>query len=98
VFLATELTDARYGALGVVGDHLVEFVTTGISEEERAAIGDPPTGRAILGVLIDEKRPLCVRDIEADPRAHGFPPQHPEMHTFLGTAIVARARSSETST
>ncbi len=91
VELATELTDARYGALGVIeNDRLVEFVTTGISDEERAAIGDPPTGHGILGVLIREKGTLRLPDIASDPRAHGFPPHHPPMRTFLGTAIVSR--------
>jgi signal transduction histidine kinase len=89
--LATELTEARYGALGVIeGDRLIEFVTTGLTDEERAAIGDPPTGHGILGVLIEERGTLRLPDIAADPRAHGFPPHHPLMHTFLGTAIVSR--------
>jgi signal transduction histidine kinase len=88
---ATELTEARFGALGVIeGDRLIEFVTTGMSDEERAAIGDPPTGHGILGVLIEEKGTLRLPDIEADPRAHGFPPNHPPMHSFLGTAVRAR--------
>ncbi len=91
VEVATELTEARYGALGVIeGDRLVEFVTTGMPDDARAAIGDPPTGHGILGVLIQEKGTLRLRDIEADPRAHGFPPHHPPMHTFLGTAVVSR--------
>jgi signal transduction histidine kinase len=91
VEVATELTQARYGALGVIeGEQLVEFVTTGIPDEDRAAIGDPPTGHGILGVLIQEKGTLRLPDIEADPRAHGFPPHHPPMHTFLGTAVVSR--------
>jgi signal transduction histidine kinase len=90
--VATELTDARYGALGVIeGDRLIEFVTTGMTDEERAAIGDPPVGHGILGVLIEEKGTLRLPDIEADPRAHGFPPHHPPMHRFLGTAVVSRA-------
>ncbi|HEX2425854.1 MAG TPA: GAF domain-containing protein [Actinomycetota bacterium] len=88
---ATELVEARYGALGVIeDDRLVEFVTTGMSDEERAAIGEPPTGHGILGVLIEDKGTLRLPDIEADPRAHGFPPHHPPMHTFLGTAVRAR--------
>jgi signal transduction histidine kinase len=89
--VATELTGARYGALGVIeDDRLVEFVTTGMTPEQRAAIGDPPTGHGILGVLIHEKGTLRLADIESDPRAHGFPPHHPPMHTFLGTAILVR--------
>ena len=45
---ACELTGARYGALGVVDPsvrELVEFVTVGISEEERLRLGELPRGR-----------------------------------------------------
>ena len=52
VELAVELTDARYGALGVLtpdGRRIEEFITVGITPEERAAIGDPPVGHGILG-------------------------------------------------
>jgi two-component system, NarL family, sensor histidine kinase DevS len=91
VEVATELTEARYGALGVIEDErLVDFVTTGLSDEQRSKIGDPPTGHGILGVLIEEKGTVRLRDIEGDPRAHGFPPHHPRMHTFLGTAVLSR--------
>jgi signal transduction histidine kinase len=91
VELATELTGARYGALGVIeDDRLIEFVTTGLSDEEREAIGDPPTGHGILGVLIEEHGTLRLPDIGGDPRSNGFPAHHPPMHTFLGTAVVAR--------
>src|ERR1019366_2161313 len=56
---ACELVDARYGALGVLGpdgEHLVEFVTQGITQQEREAIGDPPHGHGVLGLLIREGR------------------------------------------
>jgi GAF domain-containing protein len=51
VELAAELTGARYGALGVLGRDgtITEFITTGVSEAERAAIGHIPHGRGILG-------------------------------------------------
>ena len=44
--LAVKLTDARYGALGVVGPdgRLLDFITTGITPEERQAIGPLPIG------------------------------------------------------
>lgn len=92
--LAAEVTGARYAALGVLGPggRIVEFVTHGVAAEERAAIGDPPTGRGILGVLIEEVRPLRIPDIAADPRSVGFPPNHPLMRSFLGAPVVARGR------
>jgi GAF domain-containing protein len=69
--LAVEITDARYGALGVIspGGDLQEFITTGITLEEREAIGAPPHGRGILGALIEEGKPLRLSDISADPRS-----------------------------
>jgi GAF domain-containing protein len=81
VELAAELTDARYGALGVLArDGLItEFITTGVSDAERAAIGHIPVGRGILGVLIDDPRPMRLHDIAGDPRSVGFPANHPPM-------------------
>ncbi len=94
VDLATRLTGARYGALGVTGPggRIVEFVTAGVSERERAAIGHPPQGHGILGLLIRDPRPLRLARISDDPRAIGFPPGHPVMHSFLGAPLMAHGR------
>jgi two-component system, NarL family, sensor histidine kinase DevS len=94
VELAAELTGARYGALGVLGRDgtISEFVTTGVTAEERAAIGHIPVGRGILGVLIDDASPLRLHDIAEDHRSVGFPPNHPPMHSFLGVPVTARGR------
>src|SRR5438132_6401574 len=92
VELATELTEARYGALGVLGpgDRIIEFVTVGVTPEERRAIGDPPHGRGVLGALIHDARPLRLQAIADDPRSVGFPPNHPPMRSFLGAPVKAR--------
>jgi signal transduction histidine kinase len=92
--IATKLTDARYGALGVLGQdqRIVEFVTTGMDPHVRAGIGDLPIGRGILGALIDEARTLRIPDISQDPRSFGFPPNHPPMKSFLGAPVMARGR------
>src|SRR6266511_1073690 len=92
--LAAQVTKARYGALGVLGpdDRIIEFITTGVTPEQRRAIGHPPTGRGILGVLIREARPLRLSEISKDPRSVGFPPNHPPMHSFLGAPVKARGR------
>lgn len=89
---ACRLAGARYGALGVIGEdrRLVEFVTHGISPEQHAAIGSLPTGRGVLGLLIDDPRPLRLRDITAHPKSYGFPPNHPPMRSFLGVPIRIR--------
>src|ERR687887_1151816 len=90
---AAAVTGARYAALGVIdrtGTALERFITTGVDEQTRAAIGDPPRGRGILGVLIREAKTLRLRDLQEDPRSVGFPPHHPEMHSFLGVPILLR--------
>lgn len=94
VELAAEITGARYGALGVIEEgRLTDFITTGITPEEREAIGDLPVGHGILGVLLHrgtDRTPIRIADITKDPRRHGFPAHHPEMRSFLGAPIVAR--------
>jgi GAF domain-containing protein len=69
VELAADLTGARYGALGVLGRDgvITEFITTGVTADQRAAIGHIPVGRGILGVLIDDARPLRLHDLATDP-------------------------------
>ncbi|HSD04028.1 MAG TPA: GAF domain-containing protein [Gaiellales bacterium] len=89
---ACDLTGAKYGALGVLdesGNRLAQFITAGLSDEERDSIGDLPTGRGILGVLITDARPLRLPDIGTDPRSVGFPPRHPPMRSFLGVPVIA---------
>jgi len=92
VHTAIELIDARYGALGVRGtDHeLVEFVYEGIDEETRCQIGPLPQGRGVLGVLIDEPKPIRLEDIRTHPASVGFPENHPPMRTFLGVPVRIR--------
>ncbi len=90
---AASLTGARYAALGVIdrtGTALERFLTTGIDDEARQRIGELPHGRGILGVLIRETSTLRLDEIADDPRSVGFPPNHPEMRTFLGVPILLR--------
>ena len=90
---AAALTGARYAALGVIdssGKELERFITTGIDDEQKAAIGHYPRGRGILGVLIREAETLRLKDFSDDPRAVGFPPNHPPMRGFLGVPIMLR--------
>jgi two-component system, NarL family, sensor histidine kinase DevS len=92
VHTAIELVDAQYGALGVRGhDHeLVEFVYEGIDAEMREQIGHLPEGRGVLGVLIDEPKPIRLENISHHAASVGFPPNHPPMRTFLGVPVRIR--------
>jgi signal transduction histidine kinase len=90
---ATALVEARYGALGVIGEgggHLAQFVTVGVSEAEIEAIGHWPHGHGILGLVIKEPHPLRLPDISAHPESSGFPGSHPPMRRFLGVPIRVR--------
>ena len=94
VDLAAEVTDARYGALGVIGEDgmLTEFVTTGVSGRQRKDIGALPRGRGLLGYLISHPNPIRVRSIADHPAAAGFPPHHPKMTSFLGAPVLAMGK------
>ncbi len=94
--LAVDLADARYGALGVLDEtrtEVTEFITVGIDDETRARIGDLPTGKGILGVLIADARPLRLPDLAEHPESSGFPPGHPPMRSFLGVPIRVRGEA-----
>ncbi len=92
VHTAIELVDAGYGALGVRGDghELTEFIYEGIDEPTRAKIGHLPEGRGVLGVLIDDPKPIRLDNILDHEASVGFPPNHPPMRTFLGVPVRTR--------
>jgi signal transduction histidine kinase len=85
-----ELVAAEYAAIGIVdADGAIErFITSGISDEARAAIGDLPRGRGLLGLIIRENRSYRIPEIAAHPESFGFPLNHPPMGSFLGMPIT----------
>jgi signal transduction histidine kinase len=90
---ARDVVGARYAALGVLGEDrktLVQFVTSGLDEDTRRRIGDPPTGRGLLGHVIHEGKPIRSADINRHPHRYGFPPHHPPMKAFLGVPVRGR--------
>ncbi|HEX8959697.1 MAG TPA: GAF domain-containing sensor histidine kinase [Solirubrobacterales bacterium] len=93
---ARDLTGARYAALGILDERkreLERFLTVGVDEKARAAIGELPRGRGVLGELIRHAEPLRLADVSAHPRSYGFPPGHPPMHSFLGVPILIRGEA-----
>ena len=89
---ATDLVDARYGAVGVLAPDggLSDFITVGIDDELRARMGALPAGKGVLGQLITHPHPLRVADLGTHPASAGFPPHHPPMTTFLGVPVLVR--------
>ncbi len=93
---AREITGARYAALGILNERrteLEQFLTSGVDERARKAIGDLPRGRGVLGVLIEDPAPLRLKDVSAHPSSYGFPMGHPVMRSFLGVPIVIRGEA-----
>jgi signal transduction histidine kinase len=93
---AREVTGARYAAIGVLNEgrtELAQFLTSGVDEETRSGIGDPPRGRGVLGVLIDHPQPLRLADVGSHPRSYGFPVGHPVMHGFLGVPVIVQGEA-----
>lgn len=89
---AVDLVDARYGALGIVGEDntLVEFIPVGLLSSEISEIDHWPEGRGLLGLLIDDPRPLRLTDISTHQESSGFPEGHPAMRSFVGVPVRVR--------
>ena len=93
---ARALTGARYAALGVLDEQRTElsrFLTAGFDATTHRAIGELPRGRGVLGVLIQDPRPLRLPDVSCHPESYGFPAGHPAMHSFLGVPILIRGEA-----
>jgi two-component system, NarL family, sensor histidine kinase DevS len=89
---AVKLVDARYGAMGVIGEggRLAEFIPVGLSEEEIATIHHWPEGRGLLGALISDPKPMRIANLGKHALSSGFPAGHPPMRSFLGVPIRVR--------
>ena len=90
---ARQLVGSKYGALAVMRDDgsIEAFITSGISDDTRAAIGHPPVGRGLLGVPLHQGESIRTTEISADSRSVGFPPNHPPMHSLLAVPIKGKS-------
>jgi GAF domain-containing protein len=86
---ACDLTQARYGALGVSDENgrVTTFVTHGLSTKERERIGKLPTGEGLLGYLYELQAPMRLAELSKNEQSVGFPANHPPMGNFLGAPI-----------
>ena len=94
VKMAREQAGARYAALGLMDEkgQIERFIPVGMTSHQVEQIGDFPIGRGMLGALMDARHPIRIPEISQDPRSEGFPPNHPEMHPFLGVPIMSGDR------
>ena len=91
VDVARDLADAQYAALGVPNNQgIIEtFIDSGMEPEIVANIPHLPKGLGLLGLIVKERKTIRIPKIGDDPRAHGFPPGHPAMDSFLGVPVIA---------
>ncbi|HEY5046254.1 MAG TPA: GAF domain-containing protein [Solirubrobacteraceae bacterium] len=93
---AREITGARYAALGILNEQrteLEQFLTSGVDEDTKRAIGDLPRGRGVLGALIEQQQPLRLAEVGQHPSSYGFPAGHPVMRSFLGVPVRVRGQA-----
>ncbi len=89
------LVGTRYAALGIPDDHgsMERFITSGLSEQRRAAVAHPPRGKGLLGISLRDNDTVRSDDIAADPRSAGFPAEHPPMTTLLSVPVKVEGRA-----
>ncbi len=93
---ARMVAGARYAALGIIVDPNRSFepwVYSGLPLDEAAAIGHYPRPIGLLGAVPREERTIRLREVDKDPRFHGWPAHHPTMHSFMGVPIIYRGHS-----
>lgn len=87
--VACEQAQARYAALGVLGEDgkLKQFISVGMTDDEIRRIPHPPKGLGMIQALMNATESIRLSDIQSDPRSVGFPRNHPHMRSFLGVPI-----------
>jgi signal transduction histidine kinase len=89
---AVDLVDAKYGALGVIGEdrQLAQFIPVGLTKAEIKQIHHWPEGRGLLGLLVQDPHALRLAEISSHSESSGFPDGHPVMRTFVGVPVRVR--------
>ncbi len=93
---ARSLVGAKYGAILIFDDsgRVRDFITSGITSEERRLVGSWPKGLGMLGYLNEVDGPVRLPDILGHPNSAGTPRNHPPIETFLGMQIRDRDKPS----
>jgi PAS domain S-box-containing protein len=92
---ARNLTGAEYAAAGIGADPARPFeiwAFVGMSPEQAARIGRPPTPAGLLGFQSSNDRSIRLRDLREHSAHRGFPAHHPDMRSFLAAPIRYRGQ------
>lgn len=92
---AQAVTGADYATISTFDEdgRLARFIYTGMTEEQARKLGNPPTGKGLLGELARHSVPIRVDRLHEHPAASGWPAAHPEMDAFLGVPLRAGGRT-----
>lgn len=92
---AQTLTGADYAAISTFDEkgQMERFVYAGIGEDDARKLGNPPSGRGLLGDLVSFERPLRLDDVSQHSSFTGWPEGHPDMGAFLGIPVRAGGRT-----
>lgn len=87
--VSRDLVNARYAAIGIPREDgtLEHFKVSGLSKEDILKIGKPPTGRGLLGEIIQGRETIRLDSLAEHAKSFGFPKGHPAMTSFLGVPI-----------
>jgi len=90
VRLAQAQVQAEYAALAIRDENgkVVNFIHSGLSEEELHLMPHPPEGKGLLGELQQKHEVIRISEITEDSRYSGFPQYHPAMSSMLGVPIT----------
>lgn len=92
VHSARQLAHAGYAAIGVPDGRggFGQFITSGMSDEQIAAIGPLPRTHGLLDAMLRDPKPYRTPDVQQDERFRGWPDAHPDMRSFMGIPIVSK--------
>ncbi len=92
---ARRITGARFGACGVLAEDggFLHFIHSGIPPQTATQIGDMPSAKGILGMILQTDGPVRLDNLSAHPDSAGFPAHHPMMTSFLGIPLIYRDRN-----
>jgi two-component system, NarL family, sensor histidine kinase DevS len=87
--IAMEQTSAAFAAVGTLDENgnLEKFIPIGMTRLEIDQMEHPPSGKGLVGLLMNSPVSIRIKDIASDPRSAGFPAFHPRMKTFLGVPV-----------